>query len=143
MTPNDYENVYKLWTGIKGFGIRAVDDSKQSIIRFLQRNPDTSVVAEEDGRIIGSILSGHDGRRGNFYHVCVAKEDRAKGVGREMVLEAVKRLEKEGICKVGLVAFQSNQVGNQFWKDMGFTFREDLNYYDFSLDEENRTTFIK
>ena len=71
MTIEDFDQVHALWMSIKGFGIRSVDDSKEGIERFLKRNPTTSVVAEEDGKIVGAILCGHDGRRGCLYHVCV------------------------------------------------------------------------
>ena len=64
MTIDDYDEVYALWKKIKGFGIRSIDDSREGVDRFLRRNPTTSVVAEEDGHIVGSILCGHDGRRG-------------------------------------------------------------------------------
>lgn len=76
MMIEDYEGVYKLWKQIKGFGIRSIDDSREGLERFLRRNPTTSIVAEEEGEIVGSILCGHDGRRGCFYHVCVAEEHR-------------------------------------------------------------------
>ena len=59
MTIDDYDQVYALWKTIKGFGIRSVDDSREGIRRFLKRNPSTSVVAEEDGKIVGAILCGH------------------------------------------------------------------------------------
>ena len=71
MQIEDYEQVYALWLTISGFAIRSVDDSKEGVERFLQRNPGISVVAEEDGKIVGAILCGHDGRRGCLYHVCV------------------------------------------------------------------------
>ena len=45
MTMEDYEGVYALWTKIRGFGLRSVDDSREGIERFLRRNPTTSVVA--------------------------------------------------------------------------------------------------
>ena len=64
MTMEDYNGVYELWTKIRGFGLRSVDDSREGVARFLRRNPTTSVVAVEDGRVVGSILCGHDGRRG-------------------------------------------------------------------------------
>ena len=64
MTIDDYDGVYRLWKKIKGFGLRSVDDSREGVQRFLRRNPAPSVVAEEDGKIVGSILCGHDGRRG-------------------------------------------------------------------------------
>ena len=143
MILKDYDQVYELWSGIKGFGIRTVDDSREGVEKFIRRNPGTSVVAEENGKIIGTILCGHDGRRGCMYHVCVAKEYRHRGVGQKMALEALERLKKEGINKVNLVAFRSNAPGNEFWKKGGWTFREDINYYEFNLNEENITNFMK
>ena len=56
MTIEDYDQVYHLWKTIHGFGIRSIDDSREGVERFLKRNPTTSVVAEEDGKIVGCIL---------------------------------------------------------------------------------------
>lgn len=141
MTIEDYEGVYALWMSIKGFAIRSIDDSKEGVARFLMRNPDTSVVAEEDGRIIGAILCGHDGRRGCLYHVCVRQECRMRGVGKAMVVFCMEKLKAEQISKVSLIAFTANDVGNAFWRRIGWTKREDLNYYDFVLNAENITAF--
>ena len=123
------------------FGIRSIDDSREGLERFLRRNPTTSIVAEEEGEIVGSILCGHDGRRGCFYHVCVAEEHRMKGIGTQMAKMAMDALRAEKINQVCLIAFTDNQVGNQFWEQSGWKRREDLNYYDLSLNEENETTF--
>ena len=139
MTIEDYEGVYALWKKIKGFGIRSIDDSKEGVARFLKRNPTTSVVAEKDGRIVGSILCGHDGRRGCLYHVCVDEDYRRHGIGKRMVVFAMKALKEEKINKVSLIAFTENDIGNAFWNTIGWTERQDLNYYDFTLNEENIT----
>ena len=141
MTIEDYEGVYALWKKIKGFGIRSIDDSKEGVARFLKRNPTTSVVAEKDGRIVGSILCGHDGRRGCLYHVCVDEDYRRHGIGKRMVVFAMKALKEEKINKVSLIAFTENDIGNAFWNTIGWTERMDLNYYDFTLNEENITAF--
>ena len=141
MRETDYEEVHALWMTIDGLGMRSIDDSKEGVLRFLARNPNTSVVAESEGRIIGAILCGHDGRRGCFYHVCVARDFRMRGVGRAMAVQAMKALKEEKINKVSLIAFRKNEVGNVFWKSVGWTFRDDLNYYDFTLNEENITKF--
>ena len=141
MTIEDYEGVYALWKKIKGFGIRSIDDSKEGEARFLKRNPTTSVVAEKDGRIVGSILCGHDGRRGCLYHVCVDEDYRRHGIGKRMVVFAMKALKEEKINKVSLIAFTENDIGNAFWNTIGWTERLDLNYYDFTLNEENITAF--
>ena len=90
MTAEDYDGVYKLWMSIRGFAIRSIDDSETGVKRFLKRNPDTSVVAVEDGKIVGAILCGHDGRRGCMYHVCVHEDYRMKGIGKSMVVFAME-----------------------------------------------------
>lgn len=142
MQLDDYEKIYSLWMTIDGFGIRSIDDSYEGIARFLKRNPQTSVVAETaDGTIVGAILCGHDGRRGCFYHVCVHEAYRKHGIGKAMAVFCMQALQKEQINKVSLIAFCSNAVGNTFWKKVGWTFREDLNYYDFPLNEANITRF--
>ena len=141
MTIDDYDGVKALWMKIKGFGIRSIDDSREGIERFLKRNPSTSVVAIEDGKIVGSILCGHDGRRGCLYHVCVDEQYRMHGIGKSMVVKAMEALQKEQINKVSLIAFTKNDLGNAFWKEIGWTKREDLNYYEFVLNEENITAF--
>jgi len=141
MKIEDYEGVYALWMTIKGFGIRSVDDSFEGVKRFLFRNPGLSTVAEEDGKIVGCILCGHDGRRGCLYHVCVAEDYRMQGIGKSMVVRCMEELKREKINKVSLIAFTKNDVGNAFWKEIGWLKREDLNYYDFVLNEANITAF--
>jgi len=143
MTIEDYQAVYALWQTIHGIGLRSLDDSEAGIRRFLDRNPTTSVVAECDGKIVGAILCGHDGRRGCLYHVCVHEEYRKRGIGKAMAVFCMKALQAERINKVSLIAFRRNEVGNAFWKSVGWTFRDDLNYYDFGLNDENITRFNK
>ncbi len=143
MTIEDYDQVYQMWMQIKGFGIRSIDDSREGIERFLRRNPTTSVVAEWDGKIVGGILCGHDGRRGCFYHVCVLPQYRRHGIGKKMVVYAMEALKAEAVNNVTLIAFTKNDVGNAFWNTIGWNKREDLNYYDFTLNEENITAFIE
>ena len=143
MKIEDYQGVHDLWMTIKGFGIRSVDDSKEGVERFLNRNPGLSVVAEEDGKIVGCILCGHDGRRGCLYHVCVDEAYRMRGIGKLMVVAAMNALKAEGINAVSLIAFTKNNIGNAFWKEVGWKQREDLNYYDFILNEENMIAFNK
>jgi ribosomal protein S18 acetylase RimI-like enzyme len=141
MKAGDYEGVYSLWMSIKGFAMRSIDDSREGVERFLARNPKTSVVALEEGKIVGAILCGHDGRRGCMYHVCVHEDYRMRGIGKAMVVFAMEALKKEEISKVSLIAFTQNDVGNAFWNRIGWTKREDLNYYDFVLNKENIVAF--
>lgn len=128
MTIADYDALYDLWLHIPGMGLNTTDDSREGIAQYLKRNPTTCFVAEADGKLIGVIMAGHDGRRGFIYHTAVLPEHRKQGIAMALVDHAMQALEAEGIHKTALVVFASNELGNGFWEHIGFTKREDLVY---------------
>ncbi len=134
----DYDAVYKLWTSDPGVGMRSLDDSEAGIARFLERNPTTCFAATNSYRIVGSVLAGHDGRRGYIYHAMVSEDFRCKGVGRALVETALDALKQEGIHKASLVVFKDNDQGNLFWEGIGWERRDDLRCYGKSLNGENK-----
>lgn len=138
MVIGDYEKVYDLWIHTKGMGLNNLDDSKDGIGVYLKRNPNTCFVAEQEARIVGVIMSGHDGRRGYIYHTTVAEEMRGSGIGKALVDAAMEALKEEGIHKVALVAFERNTDGNGFWEHIGFTERNDLVYRNKTIHEMER-----
>lgn len=126
MTLADYDGICEVWENIDG--TNPVDDSREGLEKYLKRNPETSFVAEDSGKIVGTILAGHDGRRGLFHHVAVLPEYQKQGIGKMLVDSAMNALKEEGINKVLLVVFNDNDNGNGFWEHMGFTVRNDLVY---------------
>lgn len=135
MTIADYEKVYALWMSCKNMGFNDIDDSKEGIIRFLERNPNTSFVAMENDELLGIILGGHDGRRGYIYHMSVAENHRKKGIGSSLVEKCLESFKNEKISKVALLVFKYNETGNAFWEKQGFILREDVNYRNIGLCE--------
>ena len=133
----DYQAVYELWNNTAGMGMRNVDDSRECIEKYLKRNPETCFVAEAHNKLIGVILSGHDGRRGYIYHTAVSNIVRKQGIGSKLVNAAIEALKSQGINKVALVAFGANQSGNSFWKSQGFEERKDVVYRNKSLNDNN------
>lgn len=128
MRADDYDALFALWRSIPGLGIDPVDDSREGITKYLRRNPATSFVAEEDGVLLGAILAGHDGRRGMISHTAVRPEHRGKHIAADLLDAVLAAFRAEGIRKVALVAFQTNEGGNAFWEKQGFTTRPDLIY---------------
>lgn len=128
MTINDYEKVYQLWINTSGMGLNDMDDSYEGIEKYLQRNPKTCFVVENDKEIVGVIIAGHDGRRGYIYHTAVDKKYRKQGIGKQLMEYVLNALDDEGINKVALVVFLRNELGNCFWEKCGFEKREDLVY---------------
>ena len=135
MQITDYNAVYNLWLANKGMGLNDVDDSESGIARFLVRNPDTCFVAERNGKLIGVMMAGNDGRRGFIYHTAVHPDYHRQGIGSALVSAALEALQTLGITKVALVVFGRNTDGNAFWEKQGFTVRTDLTYRNKALVE--------
>lgn len=102
MTIEDYEGTYDLWIHTPGMGLNSTDDSREGIEQYLRRNPTSSFVAKVEGKIIGVIMSGHDGRRGFIHHTAVLPEYRKQGIAKKLVEKAMDALEKEEIHKGAL-----------------------------------------
>lgn len=133
MTIEDYEAVYELWLSCKGMGLNTVDDSRDGIEIFLNRNPDTCFAAEKSGKIVGAIIAGSDGRRGYIYHTAVSPDQRRQGIASKLVDAAMSALENIGITKAALVVFDRNADGNAFWERSGFAVSDDLVYRNKSI----------
>lgn len=135
MSIEDYEAVYALWANTPNMGLRTLDDSKEGIAMFLRRNPETCFVAEKEGKLVGVIMAGNDGRRGYIYHTAVHPDCRKQGIGSTLVDTTLSALKQIGISKVALVVFEKNAGGNAYWEKQGFTVRSDLIYRNKSLVE--------
>jgi ribosomal protein S18 acetylase RimI-like enzyme len=138
MVIDDYGKACELWKAAPGIGLRPLDDSERGLKKFLRRNPHTSFVAEQDGELAGLILGGHDGRRGYIYHAVVKEGLRGQGIGKALTGAVESAMIREGINKIGLMAFKANIGANRFWKALGYPVREDLAYRDKSLNPENK-----
>ena len=134
MRIGDLPGALKLWHSSAGVKFRSYDDSEESIARFLNKNPDTSLVLEQGNEIVGTLLCGNDGRRGFLYHFIVREDLRNMGLGTQMLKTVYKELNRQGIPKAGLVAFRDNISGLHFWQNNNWDLRDDLYYLDRPLD---------
>ena len=112
-----------------------VDDSREGIEKYLKRNPNTCFVAIKDSKIVGVILTGHDGHRAIIHHMCVHPNYRRQGIASNLVLLAEKALKQEGINKIFGLVFKDNDAANDFWERQGYSLRTNLNYRNKSLNE--------
>jgi putative acetyltransferase len=125
MTIADYDPVLTLWQASEGVGLSG-DDERPAIERYLAQNPGMSFVAIDNGRLVGAVLCGHDGRRGCLHHLAVAPSCRCKGIGRQLVDRCLKALAAADIDKCHLFVFGANTPAVAFWKRIGWTQRVDL-----------------
>ena len=137
VSAEDYDAIYELWNSTEQSrrALNPVDDSREGIARYLKRNPDTCFAAEKEGRVIGVILTGHDGRRAIIHHLCVHPDYRRMGIAACLVSRAEEALKKEGISKIFGLVFKDNEAANAFWEGQGYSLRTNLNYRNKSLNE--------
>ena len=137
VTIDDYDAIYSLWNSTEQSrrALNPVDDAREGIDRYLKRNPNTCFAAVADGRIVGVILTGHDGRGAIIHHLCVHPDWRRRGVAARLVSLAEDALKKEGIQKVFGLVFRDNDAANAFWERQGYSLRTNLNYRNKSLNE--------
>ena len=135
MQIDDYDSLYALWLSCPGMGLNNLDDSREGIAKYLARNPETCFVAVDEGKIVGAILSGHDGHRGYIGHTAVSTDCQRQGIGSLLVETALDALKAQGMNKVNLVVFVRNEKGNAFWEKMGFIRRPELYYRSRTLSD--------
>ncbi len=118
--PQDYAAIYALWKNAgPGIHLRQSDEPGE-IAKKLERDPDLFLVAEADGRLLGSVLGGYDGRRGMMYHLAVAPEWRSRGIGQLLTDELEARLRKKGCTRYYLLVDPDNHTAIAFYERRGW-----------------------
>lgn len=130
MTINDYEAAIALWSESEGVRIRDAD-SREGIEKYLLRNPGLSFVAEVEGDLVGTIMAGHDGKRGYVQHLSVADSHRRLGIATQLVNHCLEALKNEGILKSHLMILPENKAAQKFWANQGWAYRSDILLYSF------------
>lgn len=130
MTPDDYDAVITLMRATPGISLRDAD-SREATVRYLQRNPGMSFVAEVEGVLCGCVMCGHDGRRGYLQHLLVLPDYRRQGIANVLVERCLASLEAVGIYKCHLDVLRTNQAAADYWQSQGWQLRTDIDRYSF------------
>ena len=131
MTIEDYEDVIVMFRETPGITVRDAD-SREAIAAYLNRNPGLSFVAVVDKKIIGCVMSGHDGRRGYLQHMIVRPEFRKQGIGKDLYSACLSALQAIGIYKTHLFVQKTNVAAEEFWKRQGWVFRDEVLMFSFN-----------
>ncbi len=128
-TADDHAQLYALWQRSEGICVRD-EDGYVPFCRYLQRNPQLSLVLELQGQVVGSLLVGHDGRRGYLQHLVVDQPWRGRGHARALLQEARERLAAEGIDKAHVFVLRTAPAAQSFWTARAdWLCREDIDVF--------------
>ena len=127
--PADYQQVYDLWCSIeKGVHVGR-SDSALEIEKKISRDPDLFLIAEVQGRIIGSVIGGYDGRRGLIYHLAVSGSYRGQGIGSQLMHEVEARLRAKGCLKCYLLVIEDNREVELYYQNRGWRHMDDIRLF--------------
>jgi ribosomal protein S18 acetylase RimI-like enzyme len=96
------------------------NDPHKDIKRKTAFQSDQFLVGVIDGQIIASLMAGYEGHRGWLNYLAVSPDLRRRGLGRQMVYEAEKRLRALGCPKINLQVRISNAEAMGFYRNIGF-----------------------
>ena len=132
--PEDYSAARLLWENAgPGIQLRRSDDPDE-IQKKLQRDPDLFLVAEVDGRLVGTVVGGFDGRRGMVYHLAVAERSRQQGIGELLMDELEHRLKGKGCIRCYLLVTLENENAMHFYEKRGWAHMQNVRTYGKDLE---------
>ncbi len=95
-------------------------DTPEVVRTLIARDPDACLVAEEDGRILGTLIVGWDGWRAHLYRLAVHPEARRRGIGKALLTAGSQRLRELGATRIDSMVLEGNDLGAAIWSADGF-----------------------
>jgi ribosomal protein S18 acetylase RimI-like enzyme len=117
--PGEYPSIYALWERA-GSGVHlGLTDQPAEMDKKITRDPDLFLVAEKEGRLVGAVLGGFDGRRGLVYHLAVDEGERRQGIGEALMKELEERFRQKGCRRYYLLVTWDNPEALHFYEQRG------------------------
>lgn len=95
-------------------------DDPMSLARLIEHDPRAVIVAESTGRIVGTVVAAWDGWRGSVYRLAVLPDNRGRGLGRELLRMAERRLSEAGATRSQAIVVSSDRRATSFWRSSGW-----------------------
>lgn len=121
-TESDRNGLIRLWS--ESFPNDPSHNEPSRMIQAKLEIDDQIFIADEGGQIVGACMAGYDGHRGWLYSVAVSRDHRRRGVGKNLMEEAMESLRKMGCIKVNLQIRSSNHEVKAFYESLGFAVEE-------------------
>jgi ribosomal protein S18 acetylase RimI-like enzyme len=125
--PEDFDTIIRLWESIDRH--TALPDRSEYLEAFHAFSPDLLLVAEVEGRIVGTVIGGWDGWRANIARLATRPEVRREGIAMALVREIESRLLAKGARRVYALVDKRSPPAIPFWEAGGYGFNDNILQY--------------
>jgi len=115
---DDVEAVLALWRDADAEP--SVGEDPETLGRLVARRDRPLIVAEAEGRVVGSVVAGWDGWRGSLYRLAVAPAWQRRGLALRLVRAAERRLREQGARKVHAIVVADRDPAVALWRAAGY-----------------------
>ena len=120
-------SLLELWR--QSDAVASPTDTIEDIQQAMKCSAASVLVAEIDGRIVGSVIGTFDGWRGNIYRLAVLPEARRLGVARRLVAEAENWMAGQGARGITALVEKDHPWATGFWSAIGYTWHQSMIRY--------------
>lgn len=116
---DDVDAVLELWASSRS-AHASTPDRREDVERLLQGSPAALLVAEDGGQVVGAVIAGWDGWRGNIYRLAVDDRYRRKGIGLLLTRAAEDYLRGCGARRITALVAHDDEAAGSFWDAAGY-----------------------
>jgi ribosomal protein S18 acetylase RimI-like enzyme len=117
-TSADVPGVLGLWSDADA-EVTETDDAPALEV-LLARDPGALLVGTDGERLVGSIVAGWDGWRGQLSRLAVHPDARRRGLGTALVRAAEDRLRGLGARRIAAIVVDDHETALAFWAAVGY-----------------------
>jgi ribosomal protein S18 acetylase RimI-like enzyme len=115
----DIDAVLGLWR--RAGVVPLATDRPDALHRRLERDPDLFMLAWDGPTLVGSLMGGWDGFRGQMYRLAVHPAYRRRGIARALVEAVELELRRLGCERITSLVFKYEPGAPEFWRDVGYS----------------------
>lgn len=130
--PGDFDVIIRLWESIDRH--TGLADRREYLETFHAFSPELFLVAEAEGRIVGTVIGGWDGWRANIARLSTHPDLRRKGVAMALVQEIERRLQAKGARRIYALVDRRSPPAEPFWEAAGYAVNEKILQYSRNFD---------